>query len=192
MNELEEIRSRIYEIRGQKVMLDMDLAELYGVETSQLKRTVRRNIERFPDDFMFSLTLDEFKLLKSSMGCQNGISKKGGAQYVPFAFTEQGVAMLSGVLRSQTAIQVNIRIMRAFVAVRQYLSAPLCTHCHVESEVHKLKAYIEEILADQNDFNEDINHALALLQAAVFTDSEDVSEKRIFTTTVKGFRPDEQ
>ena len=188
MNELEEIRSRIYEIRGQKVMLDKDLALLYGVETRILSQSVKRNIERFPDDFMFQLNQDEWGILKS----QFVTSSWGGDRKLPFAFTEQGVAMLSGVLRSQTAIQVNIRIMRAFVAVRQYLSTPPCTHCHVESEVQKLKAYIEEILADQNDFNEDINHALALLQAAVFTDSEDVSEKRIFTTTVKGFRPDEQ
>lgn len=190
MNELDEIRNLIYEIRGQKVMLDMDLAELYGVETSQLKRAVRRNIERFPDDFMFSLTSDEFKSLRTRMGCQNGISKKGGVQYAPFAFTEQGVAMLSGVLRSHTAIQVNIRIMRAFVAVRHYLANPSCAHCQIEGEVHKLKAYIEEILADQNDFNEDVNHALALLQAAVFTDCEEPQEKKIFNLTIKGFKAD--
>ena len=111
--ELQAIQNKIYEIRGQKVMLDFDLAEMYGTETAQLKRAVRRNIERFPDDFMFTLTIQEFNNLKNNMVCQIGISKKGGNQYAPFAFTEQGIAMLSSVLRSDTAIKVNISIMRA-------------------------------------------------------------------------------
>lgn len=187
MNELDEIRNLIYEIRGQKVMLDKDLALLYGVETRVLNQSVKRNIERFPDDFMFQLNQDEWEILKS----QFVISNKGGTRKLPFAFTEQGVAMLSGVLRSHTAIQVNIRIMRAFVAVRHYLANPSCAHCQIEGEVHKLKAYIEEILADQNDFNEDVNHALALLQAAVFTDCEEAQEKKIFNLTIKGFKVDE-
>ena len=117
--ELQAIQNKIYEIRGQKVMLDFDLAEMYGTETAQLKRAVRRNIERFPDDFMFTLTIQEFNNLKNNMVCQIGISKKGGNQYAPFAFTEQGIAMLSSVLRSDTAIKVNISIMRAFVLMRQ-------------------------------------------------------------------------
>ena len=112
------IQSRIYEIRGQKVMLDYDLAELYQTETRTLKQAVRRNRDRFPEDFMFQITKEEFELLRSQLV----ISKvgSGGHRYLPFAFTEQGVAMLSSVLRSKKAIQVNIAIMRAFVFMRQY------------------------------------------------------------------------
>ena len=169
--ELQAIQNKIYEIRGQKVMLDFDLAEMYGTETAQLKRAVRRNIERFPDDFMFTLTIQEFNNLKNNMVCQIGISKKGGNQYAPFAFTEQGIAMLSSVLRSDTAIKVNISIMRAFVGIRQIISSssPLL---ELQQEVKDLKAYIEEAFADYNDINEDtrtqlelINLSLAELQA---------------------------
>lgn len=106
-------------VRGQRVMLDFDLAELYQVETRTLKQAVRRNIERFPSDFMFEITESEYNYLKNSMTSQIVISnERGGRRYMPFAFTEQGVAMLSSVLRSETAIQVNIAIMRAFVAMR--------------------------------------------------------------------------
>ena len=118
----DNIKDVIYEVRGQKVMLDTDLAEMYEVEVSQLKRQVRRNIDRFPKDFMFELRPEEV----SSLRCQNGILKTGRGQhskYAPFAFTEEGVAMLSGLLRSKIAIQVNINIMRAFVAVRQAVAA---------------------------------------------------------------------
>ena len=108
-----DIKSRIFCIRGKRVMLDEDLADLYGVETKQLKRQVRRNIERFPKDFMFELTIDE------CLRCQNGTSSWGGRRYQSYAFTEQGVAMLSSVLNSKRAIQVNIQIMRAFVALRR-------------------------------------------------------------------------
>ena len=169
--ELQTIQNKIHEIRGQKVMLDFDLAEMYGTETAQLKRAVRRNIERFPDDFMFTLTIQEFNNLKNNMVCQIGISKKGGNQYAPFAFTEQGIAMLSSVLRSDTAIKVNISIMRAFVGIRQIISSssPLL---ELQQEVKELKAYIEEAFADYNDINEDtrtqlelINLSLAELQA---------------------------
>lgn len=116
------IRSHIYTIRGVEIMLDTDLATMYGVETKQLKRQVKRNIERFPDDFMFELTQDEYKSLR----CQNGTIENGRGQYtkyLPFVFTEQGVSQLSGILRSQYAIEVNTRIMRAFVAMRRFLSA---------------------------------------------------------------------
>ena len=115
------IIQRIHEIRGVRVMLDFDLAEIYQVETKNLKRSVKQNIERFPDDFMFELTKDEV----DSLRCNFCTLKTGGrgqhSKYLPFAFTEQGVAMLSGVLRSQKAIQENIKIMRAFVAIRQYI-----------------------------------------------------------------------
>jgi hypothetical protein len=107
-------------------MLDFDLAAIYEVETKNLKRSVRHNIERFPDDFMFELTENEWKILRCKFGTSKQnmdlqVEKRGGTRYMPFAFTEQGVAMLSGVLRSQKAIQENIKIMRAFVAIRQYL-----------------------------------------------------------------------
>ena len=114
--ELEIIKNSIHEIRGKKVMLDMDLAKLYEVETRVLKQAVRRNIDRFPEDFMFELTEDEIHNLTS----QFVISRWGGQRYKPFAFTEQGIAMLSSVLKSKTAIQINISIMRAFVMIRQF------------------------------------------------------------------------
>jgi len=113
------IESRIHLIRGKKVMLDRDLAELYEVETAQLKRAVRRNIDRFPEDFMFELSKDEYKILR----CQFGTLRWGEhAKYLPFAFTEQGVAMLSSVLNSKRAILVNIQIMRAFVKIRNFVT----------------------------------------------------------------------
>jgi len=114
---VEVIAMKIFEVRGKKVMLDKNLAKLYEVETSQLTRQVRRNIERFPDDFMFQLTREELK----SLMCQFGISKRGGTRKLPYVFTEQGIAMLSGVLRSRLAIHVNIQIMRAFVQLRRML-----------------------------------------------------------------------
>ena len=118
--ELEIIKNKIYEIRGQRVMLDRDLAQLYGVETKVLNQAVRRNLERFPEDFMFELTKAEANLLEISSRSQIVTLNKGrGAtlKYAPLVFTEQGVAMLSSVLRSSTAIQVNISIMRAFVTM---------------------------------------------------------------------------
>ena len=114
--EIEIIKNSIHEIRGKKVMLDMDLAKLYEVETRVLKQAVRRNMERFPEDFMFELTEDEIHNLTSHFV----ISRWGGQRYKPFAFTEQGIAMLSSVLKSKTAIQINISIMRAFVMIRQF------------------------------------------------------------------------
>jgi len=115
----EQIEQAILLLRGQKVMLDRDLASLYGVEVKQLKRTVKRNLDRFPADFMFQLTADE----ASRSRCQIGTLKRGhNVKYLPFAFTEQGVAMLSSVLRSPRAVQVNIAVMRAFVRLRETLS----------------------------------------------------------------------
>ncbi|WP_321001799.1 ORF6N domain-containing protein [Butyricimonas paravirosa] len=171
MDSLQLIQSKIYEIRGQKVMLDFDLSEMYGVETSQLKRAVRRNMERFEgDDFMFEVTRDELSR------CQFGILNKGrgsNIKYLPFAFTELGVAMLSSVLNSKPAIEINRGIMRAFVAVRQMLASPIESRVErIETQVKELKQYMEEVLVDQNDINEDtmtqlelINQTLAELQA---------------------------
>jgi len=111
------IAAKILSIRGKRVMLDRDLSKLYEVDTSQLTRQVRRNIERFPEDFMFQLTREELKNLM----CQNGTSSWGGTRKLPYVFTEQGVAMLSSVLRSKRAIRVNIQIMRAFIQLRRML-----------------------------------------------------------------------
>jgi hypothetical protein len=172
MEQLQVIQSKIYEVRGQKVMLDKDLAELYQVTTGNLNKAVKRNIKRFPPDFMFQLTDEEWEALRF----QNGIIKKGGrgehTKYLPHAFTEQGLAMLSGLLNSDIAIQVNINIMRAFVAVRQMIALPPSqTFAELKKDVADLKIYIEDILADQNDINEEtamqlelINQSLAELQ----------------------------
>ena len=118
---IERIEHAIYLIRGEKVMLDRDLASLYGVETKILNRAVKRNLRRFPSDFMFQVTTDEADVLR----CQIGTSKKGsgGRRYLPYVFTEQGVAMLSSVLNSERAVLVNIEIMRAFVKLRQMLAS---------------------------------------------------------------------
>jgi hypothetical protein len=115
---VERIESRIYLIRGEKVLLDEDLAELYEVETKVLVQAVKRNLERFPEDFMFQLSPEEFENLRS----QIVTSSWGGRRTPPYAFTEQGVAMLSGLLRSERAVLVNIEIMRAFVRLRRMLS----------------------------------------------------------------------
>jgi len=118
---VEKIENRIFAVRGHRVMLDFDLAELYGVQTKSLKQTVRRNIDRFPSDFMFVLTYQELANLRSQIVTSSS-RQWGGTRYRPMAFTEQGVAMLSSVLRSKRAVQVNIEIMRAFVRLREMLS----------------------------------------------------------------------
>ncbi|WP_290056267.1 ORF6N domain-containing protein [uncultured Muribaculum sp.] len=174
MNELQLIQSKIYEVRGQKVILDRDLAELYNVTTSNLNKAVKRNIRRFPDDFMFQLTKAEFDELKTNLIFQNGTSNWGGTRKLPYAFTEQGLAMLSGLLNSDIAIKVNINIMRAFVAIRQMITdnSPLKRLSTLEKNFNELKQDLEEIFADYNDINEDtraqieaINTTLAELQA---------------------------
>ena len=114
--DLDRIRNKIFEIRGERVMLDFDLALLYEIETKRLKEAVRRNLNRFPEDFMFELTKEEWEILRS----QFATSSWGGSRYIPFAFSEQGVAMLASVLNSPKAIKVNIDIIRAFVALRRY------------------------------------------------------------------------
>ena len=174
MNELQLIQSKIYEVRGQKVILDRDLAELYNVTTSNLNKAVKRNIRRFPDDFMFQLTKAEFDELKTNLIFQNGTSNWGGTRKLPYAFTEQGLAMLSGLLNSDIAIKVNVNIMRAFVAIRQMITdnSPLKRLSTLEKNFNELKQDLEKIFADYNDINEDtraqieaINTTLAELQA---------------------------
>jgi hypothetical protein len=134
-NEMILIQDLIHEIRGKKVMLDFDLARLYQVETRALNQAVQRNLDRFPDDFMFKLENEDFKNLKS----QIVISSWGGRRKMPLAFTEQGVAMLSGLLHSKVAVQANIAIMRAFVQVREYL----LTTSSFSKELNELRAKVD-------------------------------------------------
>lgn len=152
------IQSKIYEIRGVKVMLDKDLAELYQVEVRALNQSVKRNIKRFPPDFMFQLTKEEWENLKS----QFVTSSWGGSRKLPYAFTEQGLAMLSGVLNSDIAINVNISIMRAFVAIRQGL--PQVTNSkeleELKARMKELEEVSEETLAAINDLSEDTRKEL--------------------------------
>ena len=172
MNDIELIQHKIYEIRGQRVMLDFDLAKAYGVDTAQLKRQVRRNIERFEgDDFMFEVTHSE--LSRCQIGTLN-TSRGQNIKYLPFAFTELGVAMLSSVLKSPTAIKMNREIMRAFVSLRHLASIPKTDDRidKIESELARIKEEMNDSLHDQNDINEDtraqldaISTALAELQA---------------------------
>ena len=169
--ELQTIQSKIYEIRGQRVMLDFDLAELYQVETRTLKQAVRRNIERFPEDFMFEITEAEYNSLKNSLTSQIVISnERGGRRYMPFAFTEQGVAMLSSVLRSGTAIQVNIAIMREFVTMRNYIT----TTTQITAELAEIRAKLalleradEDNAEAVNDLSEDMRRELDNIYQAI-------------------------
>lgn len=143
---VDNIESLIKVIRGKQVMLDRDLAELYEVETAQLNRQVKRNIERFPEDFMFQLTKEETEILK----CQIGISRWGGDRHSPYAFTENGVAMLSGVLRSKTAIEVNIRIMRAFTSMRHFMANNASVFSRLETiEYHQLEMLQHQQVTDK-------------------------------------------
>lgn len=119
MNDIVQIKDLIYEIRGHRVMLDSDLANLYGVETRTLNQSVKRNILRFPENFMFQLTKEEYSVLISQFVTSKK-EKRGGRQKLPYVFTEQGVAMLSSVLHSERAIQINIQIMNTFVKIRQF------------------------------------------------------------------------
>ena len=170
--DIEVIKHRIYEVRGQRVMLDRDLAELYNVETRALNQAVRRNIDRFPEDFMFVMTDDEMNAWKSQIVMSNSI--RMGMRRPPVVFTELGIAMLSSVLRSETAIQVNINIMRAFVAIRHAIGAWQGVNLKVEQLSHKvdnLNARVDEILHEQNENNmemavqiEAINNALDQLR----------------------------
>tara|TARA_B100000315_G_scaffold237288_1_gene253938 strand:- start:1836 stop:2351 length:516 start_codon:yes stop_codon:yes gene_type:complete len=135
----EAISSKIFLIRGRKVILDRDLARLYSVETKNLKRQVRRNIERFPEDFMFELTKEELENWKCQFGTSNS-SEKMGLRHLPYAFTEQGVAMLSSVLNSKRAIQVNIQIMRTFVKIKEMLT----THKDLQRKIETMEKKYDE------------------------------------------------
>jgi hypothetical protein len=171
MSEINVIQSKIYEIRGMRVMLDFDLAELYQVETKALKQSVRRNLSRFPEDFMFELTELEYNSLIISLRSQIVTSNvKGGRRYMPFAFTEHGVIMLASLLRSDIAVQTSIQITRAFVAMRNYIMSTK----HIESELATLKAKIEllerndeENLEAINDLSEDVRKEIDSIYQAI-------------------------
>ena len=170
MNQLELIQSKIYEIRGQMVMLDFDLAELYQVETRVLNQAVKRNIDRFPEDFMFQVTAEEWVVISSQFVMTSRNKRPKSA--LPLAFTEHGVVMLSSVLRSDIAVQTSVLITRAFVAMRQIIAnSPVIMSAQLQKEMKELKEYIEDVFADPNDINEDtrmqielINQVLAELQ----------------------------
>ena len=166
------IESLIHEIRGQKVMLDFDLAELYQVETKRLKESVRRNIERFEgDDFMFELTVEEYNSLIISLRSQIATSKeKGGRRHMPFAFTEQGVAMLSSVLKSERAILVNRSIIRTFVSIRKYIMSTTMITAELEAIKAKLQLMErndEENLEAINDLSEDMRKEIDTIYKAI-------------------------
>ena len=176
-DELILVQNLIHEIRGRKVMLDFDLARLYQVKTGELNQAVKRNLKRFPPDFMFQLDNKEFTNLKS----QIVISSWGGARSLPFAFTEQGVAMLSGILRSDIAIAANIAIMRAFVQVREYLAAT----SSLSAELKELRARVdllqfqqEEDLGALNDLSEDVRQDIDNLYLAIGQLAEKLEEKK--------------
>ena len=164
-----------YEIRGQRVMLDRDLAELYGVTTGNLNKAVKRNIERFPERFMFQLTEQEFLIF------QNGTSSWGGTRKRPYAFTEQGVSMLSAVLRSPTAIQVSIRIMDAFVAMRNYImttSTMTAELSEIRAKLTLLERADEDNAEAVNDLSEDMRKELDNIYEAIAALSVKVPEAR--------------
>ena len=177
------VQNLIHEIRGEKVMLDFDLARLYQVETRRLNEQVRRNLDRFPDDFMFQLTKDEYSDLIS----QNATSSWGGRRKPPLAFTGLGISMLSSVLTSDVAIQANIRIMRAFAAMRKQISELSAQQQQIERlemKVDRLNDYVEMILHDQNEINEEtalqielINESIAQLNAV--NEKNDAPQPRI-------------
>ena len=169
--EIAVIQNKIYEIRGQRVMLDFDLAALYQVETRTLKQAVRRNIERFPEDFMLQLSSDEANYLINIGRSQNVIPPdyNVGAAGM-FAFTEEGVAMLSGVLRGKSAVQVNIAIMRAFVAMRNYITTTTTLTAEL-SEIRAKLALLERTDEDNaeaiNDLSEDMRRELDNIYQAI-------------------------
>jgi len=170
------IVNRIYLIRGKKVMIDRDLATLYGVETKRLKEAVRRNSNRFPEDFMFEMTKDEFENWRSQIATSN--SEKMGLRYAPFCFTEQGVAMLSSVLNSETAIEINIQIIRIFTRIREFLA----NHSELLLKMEQFEKALLKQREVNNKHDEDIEIIFEALKRLLKTDPE--PRKRI------GFKPE--
>ncbi len=176
-DELILVQNLIHEIRGKKVMLDFDLARLYQVETKVLNQAVKRNIKRFPPDFMFQLTKDEVSTNRS----QFVTASRRNVSAPPFAFTEQGVAMLSGILRSDIAIAANIAIMRAFVQVREYLVATSSLSVELKelrARVDLLQLQQEEDLGALNDLSEDVRQDIDNLYLAIGQLAEKLEEKK--------------
>ena len=157
MSDLIQIQNLIYEIRGCKVMLDSDLAKLYGVETFNLNKAVKRNLSRFPKDFMFQLTKDEYDSLIFQIGISN--SKRGGRRFMPYVFTEQGVAMLSSVLQSEQAISINIQIMRTFVQMKQFV----LENKELTKRFQELEQYFINYCKDNEKDKQQIYEAIDLL-----------------------------
>ena len=203
MNEIELIQQKIYEIKGKKVMFDDDLAALYEIETKRLKEAVKRNIRRFPEDFMFEVTpqerkivIEKQKLLKLSdnehvaiLRSQFATSRWGGSRYKSFAFTELGVAMLSSVLNSDKAIDININ-MRAFVELRNLAKYVSDNYEVLHKEINDIKIYIEEILEDQNDINEDHQaqlDAISIALSELQNDNNALANRRLI-----GFKREEK
>ena len=173
----ESIKDVIYEVRGQKVMLDRDLASIYGVETRTLNQAVKRNIDRFPTDFMFQLTRKEWLDIERNSIISSQIvmtsPQRRPKSAMPYVFTEHGAVMLAAVLRTPSAVQMSVMVTRAFIAMRQAISTMLAVDLKVEQISHKvdqLNAYVEEILHDQNDINaqqEQTNNEIALQIEAI-------------------------
>ena len=173
----QKILNRIYVIRGQKVMIDQDLSEMYGVETKQLKRQVKRNVDRFPRDFMFELTKKEFENLRS----QIGTSSWGGTRYMPMAFTEQGVAMLSSILNSKTAIEVNIRIIRVFTKMREFA----LTHKEILTQLARLE---KEVSRNTEKNAKDIENIFLVLKELIEKQSSPPHRERIGLMGCQNFK----
>lgn len=196
------IQDIIYDIRGVKVMLDYDLAAIYGVETRSLNQAVKRNIERFPPDFMFKLTEEEWLVLvqKISMSSQIVMTypEKRPKKAIPYAFTEHGAVMLASVLRSPSAVKMSVMVTRAFIAMRQALSSMLSYDLQIEQLSHKidqLNAHVEEILHNQNDINQlqsQYNSEVAI-QIEVINDALDqLREKKAKPDNPIGFKVQRQ
>ena len=191
----------IYDIRGVRVMLDYDLASIYGVETRTLNQAVKRNMERFPPDFMFRLTESEWENVKRNLLVDNMPSQiviaspnRRNKSAPPYAFTEHGAVMLASVLRSPSAVQMSVMVTRAFIAMRQALSSMLSYDLQIEqlsSKVDQLNAHVEEILHDQNDINQlqsQFNSEVAL-QIEVINDALDqLREKKMVPKNPIGFK----
>jgi len=164
--ELSHIQSKIYEVRGVKVMLDFDIAEIYQVETRSFNQQVKRNIKRFPPDFMFQLTIDEWKSMSSQFVMTSRLKRPKSS--LPFEFTEHGATMTATVLNSDVAIEKSILIVRAFVALRHFLlNPPLDEVKELQNEVRQLKHYMEEVFADYNNINEDTRMELDLINITI-------------------------
>ena len=184
MDDIAIIENKIYEIRGQKVMLDFDLAEMYGVETKRLKEQVRRNIERFPAEFMFELTKEEVQFSRSQIATLK-TGQGHNIKYLPFAFTEYGIVMLSSVLKSKTAVEVNINIIRAFVRMRQYLLSNV-----PQKELEELKQRIEyleeDITSDRESYEkqyDDLFNAFAKISAIIQS-----KQTPLYRVKIEGFK----